>query len=151
MLYQPPSDASTVRYRVSGDIVTLSGRTDDDAACVDALKRFLAATAKCHFGPRLKALSLETANPYQRMQVRGQKTCWGSHSSTGTISVNYCLLFLDAALVRYLMIHELCHARHMNHSRRFWALVRRFEPGYRRLDRRLSDAWKDIPTWVDLH
>ncbi len=151
VLYQPAEGDGKVRYRVNGDIVTLSGRTDDDAACVDALRRFLSATAKAHFAPRLKTLSLETGNAYQRMQVRGQKTCWGSHSSTGTISINYCLLFLDPALVRYLMIHELCHARHMNHSRRFWALVHRFEPRYRRLDSRLSDAWKEIPTWVGLH
>ena len=85
------------------------------------------------------------------MHVRGQKTCWGSHSSSGTISINYCLLFLEPALVRYLMIHELCHARHMNHSRRFWAHVARFEPDYRKLDRKLSSSWKEIPSWVGIY
>jgi predicted metal-dependent hydrolase len=72
--------------------------------------------------------------------VRGQKTCWGSHSSTGTISINYCLLFLEPALVRYLMVHELCHARHMNHSRRFWRAVGLHEPDYERLDRVVEDS-----------
>ena len=151
VLYEQRKGAKTVRYRVNGDILCLYGKTGDDAECVKALKRWLSATAKEHFAPRLQALSVQTGTPYLRMHVRGQKTCWGSHSSTGTISVNYCLLFLSPALLRYLMIHELCHEKHMNHSRRFWRLVSRFEPQYRRLDRQLSGAWQQIPTWVGLY
>ncbi len=149
--YAAAKGATRVRYRISGDILRLSGNTADSAACVAALKRWLAATARTHFETQLRALSATTGNSFKRMHVRGQKTCWGSHSTSGTISINYCLLFLDPALVRYLMIHELCHARHMNHSRRFWAHVARFEPDYRRLDRRLSDAWEQIPTWVGIY
>jgi predicted metal-dependent hydrolase len=85
------------------------------------------------------------------MQIRAQKTCWGSHSSTGSISINYCLLFLEPAFLRYLMIHELSHARHMNHSQRFWGLVGKYEPDYKRLDKGLSDAWKQIPTWLGIY
>jgi len=151
VIYAADDRSRGVRYRQTGDIVRLSGRTGDVSACVDALKRFLSAMARSHFGPELGQLSAATGNPFKRLQVRGQKTCWGSHSSTGTISINYCLLFLDPSLVRYLMIHELCHARHMNHSPRFWALVGRHEPNYRRLDRQLSDAWRDVPTWVGLN
>ncbi len=151
VIYQPRSGASTVRYRVSGNILRLTGKTDDDAACVKALKRWLAATAKEHFEPRLRGLSAQTGSSFKRMRVAGQKTCWGSHSTTGTLSINYCLLFLSPGLLRYLMIHELCHAQHMNHSRRFWRLVGRFEPRYRTLDKQLSDSWKQIPTWVGLY
>ena len=50
-----------------------------------------------------------------------------------------------------LMIHELCHARHMNHSRRFWRRVGRFEPDYRRLDKSLGESWKVMPNWLGLH
>jgi len=149
--YEPRRGATNVRFRAGADRVVLSGRTNDEKSCVAALKRWLAALAKTEFEPRLRALSATTDNAYQRMHVRGQRTCWGSHSSRGTISINYCLLFLDPALVRYLMIHELCHARHMNHSRRYWALVRRHEPDYRRLDRALTEAWKHIPTWLGIY
>lgn len=151
VVYQPEQGADTVRYRVTGDIIRLSGRTADESQCVAALKRWLAALARSEFEPRLRALAGETGTRYKRLHVRGQKTCWGSHSSTGTLSINYCLLFLGPSLVRYLMIHELCHSRHMNHSRRFWRLVGRFAPDYRRLDRALGDAWKQIPTWVGIH
>ncbi|MDX1516768.1 MAG: SprT family zinc-dependent metalloprotease [Woeseiaceae bacterium] len=149
--YEQCAARGNVRFRQGANLVTLSGNTRDIGQCVAALKRWLASVARREFEPRLRALSRVTGNAFTRMHVRGQKTCWGSHSSSGTISVNYCLLFLDPALVRYLMVHELCHAKHMNHSRRFWSHVARFEPDYRRLDRRLSDAWKFIPTWVGIY
>ena len=146
--YRPRKDAGTVRFRRHGDLLALTGGTSDEANCIAALKRWLAVVAKEELEPWLRALSARTGDSFKRMQVRGQKTCWGSHSSTGTISINYCLLFLEPALVRYLMIHELCHARHMNHSRRFWRAVGLHEPDYQRLDRELGESWSKIPTWL---
>lgn len=149
--YQAEPGARGVRYRSNGDQLVLSGRTQDDKLCVVALKRWLASLAKEEFMPRLQLLAARTGNPFMRLHVRGQRTVWGSHSSRGTISLNYCLLFLDEEHVRYVMVHELCHAQHMNHSRRFWALVRQFEPDYRRLDKDLNSAWKQIPTWLGIY
>ena len=151
VLYQPEEGAKTVKYRSGAEDLVLSGRTSDEKLCAEALKRWLGSVAKVEFMPRLSALSALTANSFLKMHVRGQRTCWGSHSSSGTISLNYCLMFLDPAHVRYVMIHELCHAQHMNHSRRFWSLVRQFEPGYRQLDKDLNSSWKRIPTWVGIY
>ena len=151
VVYRPRRNADSVNFRRHGDVVVLSGGTADEAQCVAALKRWLAGVAREEFEPWLRVLSARTGDAFRRMQVRGQKTCWGSHSSTGTISVNYCLLFLEPALVRYLMIHELCHARHMNHSRRFWRAVARHEPDYERLDRELGESWSRIPGWLCLY
>lgn len=151
VIYAPDDRLKSVRFRQSGDVLNLYGRVSEPDRCVATLKRWLADVARKEFEPRLLDLSAATDNPFTRLQVRGQKTCWGSHSSSGTISLNYCLLFLKPRLLRYLMIHELCHARHMNHSRRFWARVARFEPDYRRLDRALSDSWREIPTWVGIY
>ena len=149
--YRPRRNADTVRFRRHGDLVVLTGHTADEGQCIAALKRMLGIVAKEHFEGWLRALSVRTGDSFKRMQVRGQKTCWGSHSSTGTISINYCLLFLEPALVRYLMIHELCHARHMNHSRRFWRAVARHEPDYKRLDRELGESWSKIPCWLCIY
>ena len=146
--YERDDGSSAVRYRVIGNTVVLAGNTDNEGRCVAALKRWLIALGKKEYLPRLRALSVETANPFRKMHVRGQKTCWGSHSSTGTISLNYCLMFLEARLLRYVMIHELCHARHMNHSRRFWRAVAMHEPNYERLDRELGESWSKIPGWL---
>ena len=149
--YVRAAGATAVNYRAHAGEVVLTGRIDDEKLCVAALKRWLTSLAKTRYLPLLRSLSAMTGNSFKKMHVRGQRTCWGSHSSTGTISLNYCLMFLDAAHLRYVMIHELCHARHMNHSRRFWSLVGQFEPGYKQLDKDLNESWKRIPTWVGIH
>ena len=149
--YERQTGKKSIRFRCHNNVVVLSGRTGDDKLCVEALKRWLASTAKSEIGPRLKALSARTESPYKKMHVRGQRTCWGSHSSRGTISINYCLLFLEPELLHYLMVHELCHAQHMNHSRRFWQRVGLFEPDYKRLDKALSDSWRQIPSWLGIY
>jgi hypothetical protein len=151
VVYEPLSNASAVRYRCTGDRLVLSGRTGDEKLCVAALKRWLLSVAKAEYLPILRSLSVTTGMSFKAMHVRGQRTCWGSHSSSGTVSLNYCLMFLEPAHLRYVMIHELCHARHMNHSLRFWRLVAGFEPDYKRLDKDLNSSWKKIPAWVGIY
>lgn len=149
--YQPQKGVDKVRFRQTGSLLTLSGETSDEQQCVLALRRWLSGVARREFEPRLNNLAVLTGTPFAKMHVRMQRTCWGSRSSSGTISLNLCLLFLDPALVRYLMVHELCHGRHMNHSKRFWAMVGRFEPRYKRLDRQLGEAWRDVPNWLGIY
>ena len=149
--YQPSAGTKTVRYRCAHNIVTLSGNTGDRDACVKTLKRWLSETARTTFAPRLDALAQRTDLAYGKMHIRLQRTCWGSRSSSGTISLNLSLLFLAPELTQYLMIHELCHGRHMNHSKRFWRLVFKHEPGYEQLDRRLGESWRDVPNWLGVY
>lgn len=141
----------TVRYRSTGSCLALSGQVSNEKACISAIRRWLAVFARQEYAPRLAALCELTDLSYRRMQVRAQRTCWGSRSSSGTLSLNLCLLFLKPELMRYLMIHELCHGRHMNHSKRFWRLVGRFEPDYRVLDRELTECWKSVPSWLGIY
>ena len=149
--YRQRAGQSSVRYRELGDTLVLTGATDDEEQCRRALRRWLTTVARREFGPRLQSLSLALELPFRRMQVRAQRTCWGSHSSSGTISINLCLLFVPPDVVRYLFVHELCHGRHMNHSASFWRLVRRHEPAYRRLDKELGEAWRNVPGWVGIY
>ena len=142
---------SSVRYQSAADCVTVSGNIGNEKLCVAALRRFLAGVARREFAPRLENLATLTGIGFSRLQVRAQRTCWGSRSSSGTLSLNLCLLFLPPELVRYLMIHELCHGRHMNHSKRFWNLVARFEPRYRELDKALAEGWKAVPSWLGIY
>ena len=68
---------------------------------------------------------------YGRISIRHQKTKWGSCSSGGNLNFN-CLLMLAPETVRdYVVVHELCHRKQMNHSEAFWAEVERVLPGYR--------------------
>jgi len=83
-----------------------------------------------------------------KIQVRTQRTRWGSCSPRGNISLNASVLFLDRALVRYLLIHELCHLQHLDHSARYWNAVQAFEPDYRLLDQQLTESWCEVPVWA---
>lgn len=71
--------------------------------------------------------------PYNRVAIRNQRRCWGSCSSLGNLNFSYRILFLPTHLQDYIIVHELCHLREMNHGPRFWALVAEQLPEYRQL------------------
>lgn len=138
-----------VQLRVLGPgLLGLSGNTADARAVQNVLRRWLAARASELLAGPLEECAREMGMPYRRLAVRRQRTRWGSCSVRGTISLNCCLLFQRPQVVRYLLVHELAHVRHMNHSARFWELVSRYCPDYRQLDRELLDGWRRVPSWV---
>ncbi len=112
------------------------------------LQAWVRARAAAQLAPWLETLAREAGFSYGRMTVRRQRTRWGSCSTRGTISLNACLAFQRPAVVRYLLLHELAHTRHMNHSTRFWRLVAEHEPHWRELDRELATGWRHVPAWM---
>jgi predicted metal-dependent hydrolase len=68
---------------------------------------------------------------FARIRVGGQRTRWGSCSSTGTLSFNWRLALAPAEVLDYVAVHEVCHLREPNHSRRFWRLVAERRPDWR--------------------
>jgi predicted metal-dependent hydrolase len=68
---------------------------------------------------------------YLRIRIGGQRTLWGSCSPGGTLSFNWRLVLAPAAVLDYVVVHELCHLRVPNHSPRFWALVESRRPNWR--------------------
>ncbi len=82
--------------------------------------------------------------------VRLLHSRWGSCSSRKVISLNTKLLFLPEHLVRHILLHELCHTVHMDHSRSFRELLRHHDPLSRLSDRDLKTAWKYVPEWISL-
>ncbi len=141
--------ANSTRLRVIDDhCIQLRGKLDPPAEWARILNRWLMKTAEVEFSRRVQQLATTYGFEFERVQIRRQRTRWGSCSSRGTISLNVCALFLRPEVLRYLLIHELCHTRQMNHSRRFWKLVASCEPGYRELDHELTAAWRHVPPWV---
>jgi len=112
------------------------------------LQQWLSMRAKSTLHPWLRQVSDETGLMYRKLCVRAQKTRWGSCSNQKHINLNRALMFLPAELVRYLMIHELSHTVHLNHSRAFWALVARWEPQYKKYEALLNQYSSRIPLWA---
>lgn len=129
-------------------VLRVRGALHDERALAAALRDWLMALALPAFGRALHLLAQEGGFTYRRVQIRRQRTRWGSCSASGTISLNVCVIFLRPQVLRYLLVHELCHTRHMNHSARFWSLVARHEPDYERLDRELLHGWRCVPGWM---
>lgn len=120
---------------------------------VRELRGWIRQRAQASFPPLLKQLSTRTGLSFNKVSVRSQKTRWGSCSRRGNISLNDQLLFLPAKTVEYLMIHELCHTRHLNHSQAFWTLVESHCPDFRVHEKLLGDSRNLVPDWflLDLY
>jgi predicted metal-dependent hydrolase len=130
-------------------LLRLHGQPAGFAAGQQLLRRWLAQQGRARLLPWLAEVSAETGLDYRNVSIRGQKTRWGSYSTRGDVSLNWKLLFLPPRLVRYVLIHELCHSLEMNHSDRFWQHVSRFEadlPGTRRL---MRVAAAHLPAWLE--
>ena len=133
-------DAGEGVLRITG------GATNDKLRA--ALRTWLMRTAHEKLAPRVAALAAAAGVKYSRVSVRRQRSRWGSCSARGTISLNCCLLFQRSCVVDYLIVHELMHVQHMNHSARFWQAVERHCADWRALDRELVKGWRHVPRWV---
>ena len=128
--------------------ILVYGAVTDDERCKAALRRWLARHAKETLTPWLESLAAESGLRFNRVIIKNQRTRWGSCSADGVISLNAKLLFLSPSLVRYVLMHELCHTLERNHTKRFWTHLRQFEPQTDLLHGQMRDAWKQVPAWA---
>jgi predicted metal-dependent hydrolase len=138
----------SLRVSETADGIVVAGDLSRLPLVRHVLHRWLLHTAHAHLVPWLRSVAELHELEFARTQVRRQRTRWGSCSRSGTISINACLMFQPADVVRYLFVHELAHTVHLNHSRRFWRLVEQLEPGWRALDHELSRGWRHVPAWA---
>jgi predicted metal-dependent hydrolase len=75
---------------------------------------------------------------FNRVCVKNHKSRWGSCSQKGNLNFNYKIIHLPLELAEYIVVHELCHLKELNHSERFWALVARAIPDYKARRRQLK-------------
>ena len=91
----------------------------------------LAARALNEIPPRVKAFATKMGVTYGRITIRNQKTLWGSCSSRGNLNFNCLLMKTPVEIQDYVIVHELAHRKHMDHSPAFWAEVEKVVPDYR--------------------
>jgi len=108
----------------------------------DVVQGHLRRLAERELPVRTRELALLHDIMIKRISVRAQKTRWGSCSARGTISLNWRLIQAPPFVVDYLIVHELMHRREMNHSARYWKLVAKAFPDYRRAEQWLKKCGK---------
>jgi predicted metal-dependent hydrolase len=96
-----------------------------------ALERWYRRAARDEIAPRAEHAAAAVGRRLTALTIRGQRTRWGSCSSSGALSFNWRLLLAPEEVLDYVVWHEACHLAVMDHSPRFWALVERHLPGYR--------------------
>lgn len=123
------SDNSKIQIIVlPGNKMVLYGNVQDIALTHRSLKLWLKEYARKHLAPWLKTLSLMHDLPFQKTTIRAQKTLWGSCNVDKNISLNYKLLFIPMLCAQHVLLHELCHTKYLNHSKRFWNLLLKLDP-----------------------
>lgn len=98
----------------------------------DAKKKILTKRAKDYLPYRLDFWAQKYGYSYTNLRLSHANTRWGSRSSSGTISLNIGLMNLPEVLRDYVILHELAHINHMDHSPEFWAEVARHDPDYKK-------------------
>lgn len=130
-----------------GQTLLVFGDLVQTADCFEALRVFCRMKARHLLPTQLYALGKVAGFTVGKVEVRAQKTRWGSCNDRGDIQLNYKLLFLTPQLAQHVMIHELCHTVHMNHSVDFWALVAAHDSNAVSHRKALKSADQWIPSW----
>lgn len=146
--YRQEATHSGVRLRADNRILEISGSNLARDVVIRKLKDWLRLRVREELFPIAKQLAAKNHLKLGGLLVKSQRTRWASCSAQRNLALNTKLLFLSPDLVRYVIIHELCHTVHMNHSNEFWQLVAVHEPSYKALDLALREAWKSVPQWV---
>lgn len=74
-----------------------------------------------------------------KIRIKKIKYAWGSCTSKKNITINYELIKYDEDIIEYVIVHELCHLKYMNHSKKFWELAEKYIPNYKILRKRLKN------------
>ena len=110
----------------------------------DAQIRDLADQALSYIPKRVMYFSKRIGVDYGRITIRNQKTRWGSCSSKGNLNFNCLLMLTPPEVIDYVVVHELCHRKEMNHSKKFWAEVEKVIPNYRDSEKWLKNEGSKI-------
>jgi predicted metal-dependent hydrolase len=98
----------------------------------NSFKRWFMNTARECIKERLNHYCKLVGIEYNGMKIKEQRTRWGSCSKKGNVNFNWKLIMYPQWVIDYVVLHEVCHLRYMNHSKEYWAMVERYMPDYRK-------------------
>jgi predicted metal-dependent hydrolase len=128
--------------------LVLFGNIKDKNLGKKLLVTWVKQQAKIFLTMRLQQLSEISGLGYSSISIRNQRSRWGSCTVQKAINLNYKLIFLPSELNDHIILHELCHTVHMNHSASFWRLVAKFDPDWKNHSKETRKADKFMPPWL---
>lgn len=121
----------------------MSSEETGGTLCAQELKE-LADRAASYIPERVKFYADIAGVAYGRITIRNQRTRWGSCSGKGNLNFNCLLMLMPPEIIDYVVVHELCHRKEMNHSKAFWTEVEKVLPDYEKRRKWLKDNGNDI-------
>lgn len=112
--------------RIEGGSIRFNGKAADSRTALGMLFRFYETELQAYLVDRIEFMEKLTGLAASSYRVRAYKSKWGSCSPEGVVSFNLKLAAFPSEVVDYVIIHELCHLKHRNHSKAFWKLVGKY-------------------------
>nr|WP_259519476.1 SprT family zinc-dependent metalloprotease [Halanaeroarchaeum sp. HSR-CO] len=128
------------KHEVDEDSIRLRKSAVEQSTVKQALENFYRSRARDYLTDRTDHYAERMGVEYEKLELRNQRTRWGSCSTSGTISLNWRLIMAPPEVVDYLVVHELAHLTEQHHGREFWQLVGEHIPDY-----------KEKAEWLEKH
>jgi predicted metal-dependent hydrolase len=130
---------TTMTIQLTEDMLDISLPPEIELSDTDAIQyaveSFYRRQAKGYITNRTIEIADKLSFKFNRIFIKNQKTRWGSCSSNNNLNFNLRLMMASSEAIDYIIIHELCHLTHMNHSKQFWSLVGKHCPEYKHWDK----------------
>jgi Predicted metal-dependent hydrolase len=123
------------KLKYTGDeieICIFNEEKNKDIIIKDLLIEWYKKVAKAYLSKMLEERAKALGFNFNSVRIKDVNTRWGSCSSKSNINLNYRLIMMPVEVINYVMIHELCHLKEMNHSKKFWVLVESYDKEYKK-------------------
>lgn len=117
--------------KIDTAVITISIKEEYNEYIREVFEKWLREYAREYFYERVRKLAKLTGRLPENVVIKDQKRAWGSCSTKGNINLNWRLIMAPPEVIDYVILHELCHMIHMNHSQEYWELVALHMPDYK--------------------
>jgi predicted metal-dependent hydrolase len=144
---QTESDTVTARARASTQTLRIFGAVGNEQLCCHALVRFTTRHAKEVIPPFAWEIAHEVGAKPQSITVNNRKSAWGLCTAAGDIKIDRRVLFFPEDMARQIVLHELAHLRHMDHSQRFYDALFSYNDSSKEAEHSVKQGIRFVPAW----